>query len=317
MKNRYVKRRKPLPLAIVGCLLSEAFGFGVLKMADISDLDISPLRSTREDFIRVDTSCSANDIVSNYIHLLPIFRQWDLMENKVLADADGQKFSTTDSTIQSRYSRKYLGKGRGISLYTLIANYVAVNAKNIGLNEYEGHSLYDMIYGNKTDIGIHMVTGDNHSLNKLNFVTLDSINVNYVPSIKNVRDAADNLYAVQSLENYEGVIKPKSVINVERIRSQRRGVMRVLLSLLMQKNTQSNIIRKLNSHARHARLKAALFEYNAIFKSIRELNLIDDMQLRKTIRSARNRTEAYHQPQRNIRKTYHGVRACKTTFLKG
>jgi hypothetical protein len=135
----------------------------------MSDLDLNPLRSTREDFIRVDTLCSANDIVSNHIHLLPIFRQWDLMDNKILADADGQKFSTTDSTLQSRYSRKYLGKGRGISLYTLIANYVAVNAKNIGLNEYEGHSLYDMVYNNKTDIDIHMVTGDNHSLNQLNF----------------------------------------------------------------------------------------------------------------------------------------------------
>jgi TnpA family transposase len=307
MKDRYVKRKKPQPLAITGCLLSEAFGFGVLKMADMSDLDISPLRSTREDFVRVDTLCSANDIVSNHIHLLPIFRQWDLLDNKVLADADGQKFSTTDSTIQSRYSRKYLGKGRGISLYTLIANYVAVNAKNIGLNEYEGHSLYDMIYGNKTDIDIHMVTGDNHSLNKLNFVTLDSIDVDYVPSIKNVRDTANDLYSVHPLDNYTGLIKPNNVINVERIRSQRRGVIRVLLSLIMQENTQSNIIRKLNSHARYSRLKAALFEYNTIFKSIHILNLIDDMQLRKAIRSARNRTEAYHQLQSHIRKTYHGV----------
>lgn len=93
---------------------------------------------------------------------------------KVLADADGQKFATTDSTIQSRYSRKYLGKDRGISMYTLLANYVAPNARN----EHEGHSLYDMIY-NKTDI--QMVTGDNHSLNKLNFVALDSIDVDYVP----------------------------------------------------------------------------------------------------------------------------------------
>ena len=36
------------------------------------------------------------------------------------------------------------------------------HAKNIGLNEYEGHSLYDLINGNKTDINIDMVTGDNH-----------------------------------------------------------------------------------------------------------------------------------------------------------
>lgn len=307
LKDRYTKRKKPLPLAINACLLSEAFGFGALKMADMSDLETSQLRAVREDFVRVDTLCAANDIVSNHIHALPIFKQWNLMDEKVLADADGQKFSTTDSTIQSRYSRKHLGKGRGISLYTLLANYVAVNAKNMGLNEYEGHSLYDMIYNNKTDIDIHMVTGDNHSLNKLNFVTLDSIDVDYVPSIKNVRDAADDMYSATILDYDTGILKPKGVINVDRIRSQRRGVIRVLLSLIMQENTQSNIIRKLNSHARYARLKAALFEYNAIFKSTHVLNLIDDMELRKAIRSARNRTEAYHQLQSNIRKTYNGV----------
>lgn len=33
------------------------------------------------------------------------------------------------------------------------------NAKNIELNEYESHYLYDMIYNNKTDIEIDMVPG--------------------------------------------------------------------------------------------------------------------------------------------------------------
>ncbi len=83
--------------------------------------------------------------------------------------------------------------------------------------------------------------------------------------------------------------------------------MRVLLSLIMQENTQSNIIRKLNSHTRYVGLKAALFEYNKIFKSTHVLNLIDDMQLRKAIRSARNRTEAYHQLQGLLRKIFTGV----------
>ena len=307
MKDRYTKKKKAAPLAINACLLSEGFGFGTHKMADMSDLDISLLRSTREDFVRIDTLCAANDIVSNYVHSLSIFKQWNLLDEKILADADGQKFATSDSTIQSRYSRKYLGKGRGISLYTLLANFVAVNAKNMGLNEYEGHSLYDMIYNNKTDIDINMVTGDNHSLNQLNFVTLDSIDVNYVPSIKNVREAADELLSAKSPGCYSGVLQPKSKVNIDRIRSQKRGVLRVLLSLIMQENTQSNIIRKLNSHSRYARLKAALFEYNNIFKSTHVLNLIDDMELRKAIRTARNRTEAYHQLQGDIRKTYRGV----------
>lgn len=77
----------------------------------------------------------------------------------------------------------------------------------------------------------------------------------------------------------------------------------------MQENTQSNIIRKLNSHAtRYVRLRAALFEYNKIFKSIHVLNIIDNMQLRKALRTARNRTEAYHhQLQGFIRKIYNGI----------
>ena len=134
-----------------------------------------------------------------------------------------------------------------------------------------------MIYGNKTNIDIDMVTGDNHSLNKLNFVVLDSINVEYTPSIKNVREAANDLYSVKSPGDYTGLLRPKGRINIDRIKSQKRGILRVLLSLIMQENTQSSIIRKLNSHARYARLRAALFEYNKMFKSTHVLNLIDNM----------------------------------------
>ena len=204
MKDRYIKRKRPVTLAVNACVMSEAFGVGEMKMTEMSDLDFNLLRSTREDFIHVDTLCAVNDMVSNHIHALPIFKRWNLLDNKLLADADGQKHATSDSTIQSRYSKKYFGKGTGISLYTLIANYVAVNAKNIGLNEYEGHSLFDMIYNNKTDIDIDMVTGDNHSLNQLNFIALDVIDVEYVPSIKNIREAANDLYSVKSPDYLHG-----------------------------------------------------------------------------------------------------------------
>lgn len=307
MKTRYNKRKSPVLVAIIACLLSDAFGIGTEKMAEMSDLIFSLLRSTHEDFIRVDTLCAANDVASNLLHSLPIFKQWNLMNEKLLADADGQKLPTSESTIQSRYSTKYLGRDPGLSVYTLIANFIAVNAKNIGLNEYEGHSLFDIIFGNSTDIDIDMVTGDNHSLNQLNFVILDAIGVDYVPSIKNIKEAADDLFSSKSNPDYTGIILPKGVIDVDLIRSERRGILRVLLSLLLQENTQSNIVKKINSSARYTRLKKALFEYNRILKSTHILNLIDNMSLRQAIRAARNRTEAYHQLQGLIRKIYRGV----------
>ena len=266
MKTRYNKKKRPVTLAVNACVLSDAFGIGTEKMAEMSDLGHNLLRSTQEDFIRVDTLCAANDAISNLIHSLPIFKLWNLMDDKLLADADGQKLPTSESTIQSRYSTKYLGKAPGLSVYTLIANFVAVNAKNIGLNEYEGHSLYDVIYGNKTDIDIDMVTGDNHSLNQLNFVILDSIDVEYVPSIKDVREAANDLYSIAPIDNYTGILRPKDVINKNVIKYEKRGILRVFLSLLLQENTQSNIVKKLNSSARYASLKKALFEYNKILK---------------------------------------------------
>lgn len=307
MKTRYNKKKKPVVLAVNACILSDAFGIGIEKMAEMSDLNYNLMRSTQEDFMRIETLCAANDMVGNLIHSLPIFKLWNLMDDKLLADADGQKLPTSESTIQSRYSKKYLGKSPGLSIYTLIANFVAVNAKNIGLNEYEGHSLYDVIYGNKTDISIDMVTGDNHSINKLNFVILDSIDVDYVPSIKDIREAANNLYSIKTPDNYTGIIASKGVIDKNLIKAKKRGILRVLLSLLLQENTQSNIVRKLNSYARYAGLKKALIEYNTIFKSTHVLNLIDNMALRKALRTARNRTEAYHQLQGLIRKIYRGV----------
>lgn len=304
IKDRYTKRKKPDILAVIAGILAEAFGISPEKMAEMSDLGSRLLRAIREDFIRIDSLCTMNNIVSNFIQSLPIFNVWNLFGDYLLADADGQKQPTSDNTIQSRYSKKYLGKGKGISLYTLIANHVAVNAKNIGLNEYEGHSLYDMIYNNKTDIEIDMVTGDNHSRNKINYVALDSIDVDYVPSIKNIKEAANNLYSVKPIDTYTGLIKPIGQINDRLIRSQKRGILRILLSLILQENTQTNIIRKLSSHARYARLKAALFEYNKIFNSAHLLNMIDQMPLRKALRTARNRTESYHQLQGVIRKMY-------------
>ena len=307
IKGRYIKRLKPVVISVIACILSEAFGFGIKRMSEMCDLKFSALRSTKEDFIRYETLCKVNEIIANKINALPIFKAWNLLDDKLLADIDGQKASTKTNTIQSRYSKKYLGKGKGLSILSMIANFVPVAVKNIGLNEYEGHHLYDMIYDNQSDIKIDAVTGDNHTLNQLNFLALDAINVEFIPSIKNIKSAADDLYSHEEIDGYQGLIKPVAQINVDRIKNEEKQIVRVLLSLVLQENTQSTIIRKLNSQSRYASLRAGLIEYNKILKSTHVLNMINNMPLRKAIRTARNRTEAYHQLQNLIRKMYYGV----------
>lgn len=66
-------------------------------------------------------------------------------------------------------------------------------------------------------------------------------------------------------------------------------------------------MKKLSTHTLYARLNAALYEYNQIFKSTHVLNLIDDIKLRQAIKSARNKTESYHYLQGKIRQIYYGI----------
>jgi len=102
MKTRYNKKKTPVALAVNACILSDAFGIGIEKMAEMSDLNYNLMRSTHEDFMRIETLCAANDMVGNLIHSLPIFKLWNLMDDKLLADADGQKLATSESTIQPK-----------------------------------------------------------------------------------------------------------------------------------------------------------------------------------------------------------------------
>lgn len=70
-----------------------------------------------------------------------------------------------------------------------------------------------------------------------------------MPCIRNVRDAATDLYSVKPIQTYTGLLRPKGTINIKKIKAQKRGILRVLLSLLLQGNTQSTIVRKINSYA--------------------------------------------------------------------
>jgi TnpA family transposase len=306
IKPRYSKQKVDQK-SLLACIMADAFGFGIEKMAQICDLNLNTLESTHMNFIRESTLKAANDIVSNFTSSLPIFRVWDIEPDKILSDVDGSKFKVKRKNIKARYSKKYFGDSPGISVMSLMANHVPINARLIGCNEHESHFAFDLVYNNSSQIKIDMLTGDNHTINQINYVALDAIDIDFVPSIKNIRDAATSLYCTHDPETYKGLISPKGTINRALIKSQKREITRVLLSLILQHNTQSVIVKKLSSHKRNIRLKSALWEYNKLFKTIHVLNLINDESLRQKLRRARNRTESYHQLQRIIRKVHDGL----------
>lgn len=64
-----------------------------------------------------------------------------------------------------------------------------------------------------------MQQSDNHTLNQLNFLALDAINVEFIPSIKNIKSAAADLYSYEEIDSYQGLIQPIAQINKDRIKN--------------------------------------------------------------------------------------------------
>ena len=121
-------------------------------MANLCDLNYANLQTTEKNYLRLATIRAANNVVSNAIAKLSIFRHWDLCPNSLHASLDGQKFITEWDNILARYSQKYYGFDKGVVAYSLIANHVPINTMIIGANEHESHFFFDLIYNNTSEI---------------------------------------------------------------------------------------------------------------------------------------------------------------------
>jgi len=181
-------------------------------MADISDLNFNTLNTASHNFIRLETLKNANDIVSNATALLPIFKHYNIEEGIIHSSSDGQKFETQIHTINSRYSSKYFGFRKGISVCSLIANHIPINARIIGANEHESHYVFDLLYNNTTDIEPAVHSTDTHGVNNVNFWILHAFGYQFAPRYRNLRGKSENgLYGFNDPSHYENFLPSRYV----------------------------------------------------------------------------------------------------------
>jgi len=287
--------------AIIACLIANGTNLGVYKMADNCDLNYDRMQGQLRNYIRPETLREANDIVSNAIADLPIFKYWDIHEEKLHASVDGQKFGTRLHTFMARYSSKYFGIGKGVVAYTLSANHIPVNAKVISANQHESHFLFDILRNNTSEIDPDWISGDGHSINQINFLLLDLIGKQFAPHFKRVQLKSQTLYGFKSENDYKDyLIKPTNKVDKKLIKSNWDDMLRVLVSLLLGEVSQHIIVSKLSSYKHKNKIKLALWELDKIIMSKYLLRYIDDPIIRQNVRRALNRGEAYHQLRRAI-----------------
>lgn len=282
---------------IKGCVVANATGLGICKMADNSNLTYNSLASTQKNYIRLETLRNASNKIIYKISNLPIFNYHNLALDKRHASMDGQKYQTKRETFRSRYSTKYFGLDKGVVSLTMVLNHVPVNTKIIGANEYEGHYLFDLLFNNNSGLDPNRISTDTHGSNNLNFLLLACRNIEFAPCYKSIVRKFKNLCGFKSPSEYDDtyIIKPMRKINKKLIIEEWPNIQPIIAALLMKETSQSVVIKKLCSIDCKNRTKEAICEFNDILMSIYLLQYVDDVELRQFVRAALNRGEAYHQ----------------------
>lgn len=295
IKSRYSKTKADED-SLYATITALATGHGIFQMAGLCDIAYTQLLGTFRNFIRLENLRKTNAKLVNKLAELPLFKQWNLLDNKLIFSVDGKKVFTRRNHCMARYSSKYFGQKRGVVLLSMIANNACPNALLISPHEYEGHSLYDVVYNDITELEADYVSGDTHSINHVNFALMHLIGCKFIPHIKNIYNQADKIYSFDSPETYNNyVIAPKKQFTEALIKDEWPNIQHIFVSLLMKHTTQHVIVRKLSSHHRSNKTLQALWEYNKILHDQHVLNVIDSPSLRRATRTALNRGEGYHQ----------------------
>lgn len=282
--------------SLMAVIIAQAMNHGNLSMAETSDIPYHVLEATHQQHLRLATLKAANDKISNFVAQLPIFPYYSFDLEVLYGSVDGQKFSAADPTLKARFSRKYFGKGRGVVAYSLLSNHMALQTELLGANQHESYWVFDICYNNTSDIVPTMITGDMHSINKINFATLNWFGRNLAPRFTNLQDQLKHLYCGSFHEEYANfLIQPAGEIDRELIVSEKDNIDRIVATLGLKEISQSTLVRKLCTLSGHHRTRKAIFEFDKLIRSIYTLRYLRDPQLQRNVHRSQNRIEEYHQ----------------------
>jgi len=282
------------PFHLIGAIIAYATNMGLSKMAACSNITYTVMKAARDAFFREDTLKIVNDILVNATAKLPIQELYKI-GGTIHSAVDGKKYDALGNIFNARYSPKYFNLGKGISILTLMINFLPAAMKLISPNEYEGNFGLELLLMNETNLQSVINSTDMHGINDLNFALYDGTGYDFQPRYTNLFEAAQNIVSSDQLllpDNY--VIRPSSTVNERSIINEEDNFKRIIVSFLSKTGSVSTIVKKLSSSLKSHETRKSIAEYNKILRSIHILKSINDLSYRQNIQKALNRTELYH-----------------------
>jgi len=208
------------------------------------------------------------------------------------ASADGTKWSVYEDNLLSEYHIRYGGYG-GIGYYHVSDKYVALFSHFIPCGVHEAIYILDGLLANTSDIQPEVVHGDTQAQSYPVFGLAHLLGIQLMPRIRNIKDLTffrpEPGKAYQNIQALFG-----ESIDWALIGTHLHDMLRVVVSIRLGKITASSILRRLGTYSRKNKLYFAFRELGKAVRTLFLLRYIDDIEIRKTIQAATNKSEEFN-----------------------
>ncbi|WP_374356486.1 Tn3 family transposase, partial [Chitinimonas sp.] len=208
------------------------------------------------------------------------------------ASADGTKWSVYEQNLVSEYHIRYGGYG-GIGYYHVSDKYIALFSRFIPCGVHEGVYILDGLMANESDIKPDTVHGDTQAQSYPIFALSYLLGIKLMPRIRNVKDLT--FFRPETGVKYKNIDSLfGESIDWKLIETHMHDMMRVAVSIKLGKITASTILRRLGTFSRKNKMYAAFRELGKAIRTLFLLRYISDVELRKTITAATNKSEEFN-----------------------
>lgn len=208
------------------------------------------------------------------------------------ASADGTKWSVYEQNLLSEYHIRYGGYG-GIGYYHVSDKYIALFSHFIPCGVHEAVYILDGLMANRSDIQPDTVHGDTQAQSFPVFGLAHLLGINLMPRIRNIKDLVfSRPEPGRTYENIQALFGDS--IDWKLIETHLHDMLRVAISIKLGKITASTILRRLGTYSRKNKLYWAFRELGKVVRTLFLLRYIDDVEVRKTIHAATNKSEEFN-----------------------
>jgi TnpA family transposase len=287
-------RDKPANKTFFAGIIGYGCNLGIRKTAKISrNINQAELENTIRWYFSHDNIMRANDKILNFLDQLQLPKVFKQSQGKTHTSSDGQKFSIGVDSLNSNYSYKYFGKGKGVSVYSFIDDSHRLFYSTV-INPAEREAAYvidGLMHNDVVQSDIHST--DTHGYSEMIFAVTHLLGISFAPRIKNFKK--QHLYSFEKpsvLKDLGYHILPEKSLDIKHIADQWDQILRFIATIKMKDTSASQLFKRLSSYSKQHPLYRALKQFGRIIKTLFLLKYIDDVELRQMIEKMLNKLES-------------------------